>query len=402
MKDLNENTTCTSKSLFRRDLGGLIMIFTLLFSGMLQAANDSTKISINGQITTWVVGQVENPYTMQVGGRFVPTLLGDFSISPTSTFDFEASLNLNGALNFNDFNYNNISGNIKPYRVWARYSGENWEVRAGLQKINFGQAKMFRPLMWFDAMDVRDPLQLTDGVNALLGKYFFSNNANIWLWGLIGNKDPKGYEQFGSAQWEPELGGRFQTPFGLGEIALSTHYRTINYQNPLSSTLSHTNFGESRVGLDGKWDVGIGLWFETSITYTDIDGTSTPFLYKMKDMWNVGADYTLPIGNGVGVTLEYFRYHFGEQFLTKGDAMNLIGGMVSYPISILDNVSAMVFYLPDTNSMYNYLSWSRTYDKWSLYVFGFWNPSTPLAIMQSQGSNLFAGKGVQVMLNYNF
>ena len=380
-----------------------ILILTLCTSSMLLAVNDSTQLSFNGQLTTWMVGQVESPYSMQVGGRFVPTLLGDFSLNPTSTIDFEASLNFNGTVNFNDFKYENDTGKIKPYRVWVRYSGENWEVRAGLQKINFGQAKMFRPLMWFDAMDVRDPLQLTDGVYALLGKYFFSNNANIWLWGLIGNKDPKGYEQFGSAQWKPEFGGRFQTPLGSGEIALSTNFRTLNYQNPLSIPVADiTNFKESRVGLDGKWDVGVGLWFETSMTYTDLNGISSPFLYQMKDMWNVGMDYTLPVGNGIGVTLEYFRYHFGEQFLIKGDAMNLIGGMVSYPLSILDNLSVMVYYMPESNSTYNYVSWSRTYDNWGLYVFGFWNPAIPLSISQTQGSYLFSGKGLQVMVNYIF
>lgn len=381
----------------RKSMAGLLLLFCLFISSALLRAAEKNPLSFNGQITTWAVGQVEDPYALQLGGRFVPTLLGDFRWSPSSTFDFEASLNINGSVNSE---YDDTSGKIKPYRVWARYSGMNWEVRAGLQKINFGQAKMFRPLMWFDAMDVRDPLQLTDGVYALLGKYFFSNNANVWLWGLMGNKEPKGYEQFGSAQWKPEMGGRFQTPLGLGEIALSTNFRTIDYQHPfLNSTME---FNESRLGLDGKWDVGFGLWFETSITYTDLKGSSQPFLYKMKDMWNVGADYTLPIGNGVGLTLEYFRYHFGEQFLTKGVAINLIGGMLSYPISILDNVFLMLYYTPETESLYNYLSWNRTYDKWGLYLFGFWNPETALSISQTQGSNLFAGKGVQVMLSYDF
>lgn len=369
----------------------------------ISAQNDSTKTYFNGQLTTWGIVQFENTFPIQFGGRFVPTVLGNYKLGQNSQLDFEASANLNGSMSFSSLGFDTIIGKVKPYRVWLRFSGENWEVRAGLQKINFGQAKMFRPLMWFDAMDVRDPLQLTDGVNALLGKYFFSNNANIWLWGLIGNNKPKGYEQFGSFQWKPELGGRFQSPLGVGEIALSTNFRTLNYANPLLSSLPvYKNYGESNIGLDGKWDVGIGLWFESSITYTDTKGVSEPFLYKMQDMWNIGADYTLPIGSGVGVSAEYFRYHFGDKFLINGNVINLIGTTINYPLSILDNVSAMIFYLPETNSLYNYLSWSRTYDKWSMYVFGFWNPTAPLTITQTQGSNLFAGKGVQVMLNYNF
>lgn len=380
-----------------------VLILILLICSKILAQSDSTKFSFNGQLTTWGVLQLEKSYPVQFGGRFVPTVLGNFKMGQNSHLNFEASANLNASLGFSSLGFDTLMGQVKPYRVWARYSGENWEVRAGLQKINFGQAKMFRPLMWFDAMDVRDPLQLTDGVYGVLGKYFFENNANIWLWGLLGNNAPKGYEQFSTDQWKPEVGGRIQSQLGPGEIALSTNFRTLNYANPLLSSLpAYKNYGESRVGLDGKWDVGIGLWFETSITYTDTKGIVEPFLYKMQDMWNIGADYTLPIGNGVGVSVEYFRYHFGEEFLVKGTAINLIGSTINYPLSILDNVSAMIFYLPDTKSMYNYLSWSRTYDKWSLYVFGFWNPVTPLAITQTQGSNLFAGKGVQVMLNYNF
>ena len=68
-----------------------------------------------------------------------------------------------------------------------RYSSDQFELRLGLQKINFGSASMLRPLMWFDQMDPRDPLHLTDGVWGLLARYYFLNNANIWLWGLYGN-----------------------------------------------------------------------------------------------------------------------------------------------------------------------------------------------------------------------
>lgn len=373
--------------------------FVLLLNLLrLMAQNDSTKIMFNGQITTWGVSQLSSPLPIQLGTRFVPTLLGDFS-----EFDFEASLNINSSINFTGLQFDTIMGQFKPYRVWARYSGENWEVRAGLQKINFGTAKMFRPLMWFDAMDVRDPLQLTDGVYGVLGKYFFENNANLWAWGLLGNKNPKGYEMYGSSQWKPELGGRFQMPLGAGEIALSSNFRKINVPNLVSSIPNNDYLlDESRIGLDGKWDVGVGLWFETSVNITDKKNNLIPTVSKVQDMWNIGADYTFPIGNGVGVTVEYFRYHSGEQFLVNGNTLNLIGSMFTYPLSILDNLSAMVFYVPGPDLLFNYVSWSRTYDNWSWYAIGFWNPTTPLAISQRQGTNIFAGKGVQLMVNYNF
>lgn len=36
---------------------------------------------------------------------------------------------------------------------------------------------------------MREPSQLTDGVYGVLVKYYFQNNANLWAWGLIGNKN---------------------------------------------------------------------------------------------------------------------------------------------------------------------------------------------------------------------
>ncbi|MDD4992090.1 MAG: hypothetical protein PHR83_07660 [Paludibacter sp.] len=381
----------------------IVLLILFIFLSDLSAQKDSIHITFNGKVTAWGIAQVKDPAPVQFRGRFVPTVLGDFKVSPNSKLDFEASLNINGTADFTGLHYDTVMGQFKPYRVWARYSGQNWEVRAGLQKINFGSAKMFRPLMWFDGMDVRDPLQLTDGVYGLLGKYFFENNANLWAWGLIGNKNPKGYELWGTAQWKPEIGGRFQMPAGPGEIAISTHHRKIQYQKLFSSTYNLYETNESRIGLDGKWDLGVGLWFESSVTMTDTQNNNFPLLNKVQDMWSLGVDYTFPVGNGIGATVEYFRYHAGDQFIVNGNARNVLGTMLSYPISMLDNLSGMVFYLPGQNKFMNYLSWSRTYDNFNIYGIGYWNPeNVQLMAAQSQNRNMFAGKGIQIMVSYNF
>lgn len=372
-----------------------IMFVLLLNNCILLAQKDSSNIMLNGQISAWEVTQFSSSTPIQLGTRFVPTLLANFS-----NFDIEASLNINGTANFKGLSYDTIMGQFKPYRIWMRYSDQNWELRAGLQKINFGSAKLFRPLMWFDGMDVRDPLQLTDGVYAVLGRYYFENNANIWVWGLIGNKDRKGWELFGTEMWKPEAGGRVEVPIEAGEIALSTNYRKVHAINGPSSRWNDFKLlNESRIGLDGKWDIGVGLWFESSTTIAQQNNLLVP-LYQ--DMWNIGMDYTIPLGNGLGVTVEYLRFHTGNKFFIDGNSVSIMGTMFNYPLSILDNVSSMFFYLPEMKSIYNYVSWSRTYDNWTFYAIGFWNPSTPLSISPTQGSNLFAGKGVQLMVNYNF
>lgn len=386
----------------RMKLAGILSVLFVCFYAHAEKA-DSSHISFSGQVTGWEIVQFRNPVPTESGGRFVPTLLGNVDLSPRSKFDFEASLNINGKMAFSGFRRDVLQGEWKPYRVWGRVSGDSWELRAGLQKINFGSAKMFRPLMWFDAMDVRDPLQLTDGVYGVLGKYFFRNNANLWLWSLIGNKNQKGYELWGSPQWKPEYGGRFETPAGPGEMGLSTHFRRIRYQNPVSAEARTYETSESRIGLDGKWDIGIGIWFESSVTLTDMPKYDLLRQFRVQDMWNVGADYTLAVGSGLGVTAEYFRYHAGDRFFTSGKAVSVLGTMVTYPLSLLDNLSGMVFCLPDQNKWMNYLSWGRTYDNLSIYTIGYWNPEeVQIFAAQSQSRNMFAGKGFQIMINYNF
>lgn len=378
-----------------------LFLFASVFVAELKAENDSINVQLNGQVVTWSTFQFENPLVVQPGGRFVPSLTGKWNVSDRSFFDFETSLNINGNISFEDWEYNSVNGQIKPYRAWARYTNERVELRAGLQKINFGVAKMFRPLMWFDGMDVRDPLQLTDGVYGILGKYFFENNANIWAWALIGNKKTKGWELSATEQWKPEIGTRVEMPVLYGEMALSTNHRKAHAINSLSSAWNdYQLLNESRIGLDGKWDVGAGVWFESSTTITQENNILIP---RFQDMWNVGMDYTFPIGSGLGVTVEYLRYHAGNKFFVDGITLNLLGSMLTYPLGIMDNLSLMLFYIPGQNMLFNYASWSRTYDKWSIYAIGFWNPANAQMLsFQANSKNIFSGKGVQIMVSYNF
>ncbi len=380
----------------------LFLILCVSFCALAQQEADSLSvpslekenpsISFSGQVTGWSVLQFVRPVNTQLGGRFVPTLMGKYR-----NLDAEVSANLQSVGDFSRARRDTAIHTLKPYRAWLRYSGENWELRGGLQKINFGAAKMFRPLMWFDRMDVRDPLQLTDGVHALLGRYFFENNANIWLWSLIGNEQPKGFESIGTAKWLPEIGGRFQFPLGRGEMAFAAHYRKIDTE----TSTDETRLSESRIGMDGKWDVGIGLWFETSATVTQENRQNIP---RYQHLFNVGGDYTLPIGNGLGASVEYFRMHLGNRFFDGGINASIVGAMFNYPLSILDDISAMFFYVTEHNLWFNYLNYKRTYNNLQIYLIGFWNPEVnlPIGTIQSAQRNLFAGKGVQLMINYNF
>jgi len=375
----------------------LIMILLLLFP--LSEQIYSQDIAFNGQAINWVTVNPGSPFQTMGGLRYIPKLTFSQPLGEKLSVDGEFSANLWGSLLYtaND----TLSGDydLSPYRAWIKLSGEQFELRAGLQKINFGSSLMLRPLMWFDRLDPRDPLQLTDGVYGLLGRYYFSNNANIWLWGLYGNHETKGWEIYQTAKKNIEFGGRVQVPLFTGELALTCHHRMADPSNVLPDSVFGGNpLPEDRIAIDGKFDFIAGLWFETTISRIDLPYSDNDYT----TMLNLGADYTFNLGSGLNLTSEFFSYMTGKSPY-NGDAVKLnFGGIsLSYPISIIHNISAIIFYDFTNKAFYRFLNWGITYDKWSFYVMGFWNPENYMLYNFDNNINLFGGWGFQLMTVFN-
>ena len=356
-------------------------------------------IRFKGQLSGWIIPDPSNSFRTFSGIRYIPEFYAKKGLSEKLSLDTEISFNSFGSAMIHSFDSIITDGRIKPYRMWLRLSSTRFELRAGLQKINFGSANFLRPLMWFDRIDPRDPLQLTDGVYALLARYYFQNNANIWLWGLYGNKDTKGWEIIPSENKKIEYGGRFQTPFLTGEIGLSYHHR----KGDLSSTelpfvISSTNiFSENRMGFDGKWDLGIGLWFESSITHQNFD--ISPLVFRRSI--NIGADYTFGLGNGITLMTEYFNYGASEKIFSEAESLNFSILSLNYPLGLLDRISLMIYYNWKNKDWYRFISLNRTYDSWSFYLIGFWNPDKFQIYNNNQDYSFFTGKGFQLMAVFN-
>jgi len=129
-----------------------------------------------GQASDWAMAWYDTSFSGQAGLRYIPTF--SFGTGP-----FDAELAANGFGTWSARANSSFDIAAKPYRAWLRYSAPRFEARLGLQKLNFGSATMLRPLQWFDRLDPRDPLALTDGVYAGLARYYFPNDANVWTWG---------------------------------------------------------------------------------------------------------------------------------------------------------------------------------------------------------------------------
>jgi hypothetical protein len=352
-----------------------------------------------GQIIGWLTANADKSIKPQAGLRYIPM----FSLSETfkkeSSLDFELSLNAYGTARFHALDDVRFDGDIDPYRLWSRFSTSQFEARIGLQKINFGSATLLRPLMWFDSIDPRDPLQLTDGVYGLLLRYYFLDNTNIWIWGLLGNDKPRGWEVMASAKNIPEFGGRIQVPLGNGETAATFHHRKIETTGILQlNEIETLSFSENKYALDGKWDLGVGIWFEAVLVHQD-----TPALpYPWQRALNVGLDYTFGLGNGLNVIGEHFVMTASPNAWDSGESVEFTALALNYPLGLLDSIAGIFYYDWKNENFYSFLRWQRTYDQWSIHVMAFWNPSRFAIYQVGQDNSLFTGKGLQIMLVYNY
>lgn len=375
------------------------LINTITFLMLFSMLNHSyaQEFDLRGQISGW---GVTNPdVASQIGLRYIPDLIvgeyiGDYLL------DAEISFDMYGMAQFpNDQDTIFTDSKFDPYRLWLRFMATQYEIRIGLQKIDFGSAMLLRALMWFDSIDPRDPLQITEGVYGILGRYFFLNNANIWLWALYKNNLNRGWEIFNSDEDKPELGGRVQVPLFTGEIALTYHHRYIDISAlpMVTATDTESSIPENRIALDGKWDVEVGFWFEAVLIKRELAYSALNYQRQT----NMGLDYTFDVGNGLSAIAEQFSIHLSDQAFGSNQGTSITALSLSYPLGLLDDLTAILYYEWENKGWYRFVRWQRTYDNWSFYLMGFWNPDQFQLFQTGSQNTLFTGKGLQLMMVFN-
>jgi len=371
-------------------------VLVLLLSVIMWFPEPGYSQQFHGQLSGW--GNIQTDEDMDawgsIGARYLPDFVYNFTPQRPYIIDSEISANL--YVNYNS-DIEETFSDAKPYRLWIRYATHKFESRIGLQKINFGPAKLLRSEMWFDRLDPRDPLQFTEGVYALRIRYDFENLSSIWLWGIYGESDTKGLEIVPSKKGSLELGGRIQYPVGPGEMALSYHYRQLSEKYFGSLAGEEPSTAENRIALDGIWDIGVGAWFETAIVHADyIDET-----YRWQSFQTVGMDYTVPWGNGLHVLAEHMIVTVSNRVFDFAEDTQTTGLMASYPIGWLDQIALYSIYNWGMEMAYHYFSWQRTYDNWVLHasLFGRTGDSALLELHQTMTT---VGKfGIQLMVVFN-
>ncbi|WP_281615191.1 hypothetical protein [Flammeovirga sp. SubArs3] len=363
---------------------------TLDFNGLFQGFTTYSPESDQQQLWT--------------GVRYIPELKYEFEIDSLQSISAYVSANIYGSVQYAGGN-SIWEGTVAPYRAWVRYAYENSEVRIGLQKIDFGSSTLLRPLQWFNQIDPRDPLGLTNGVYAALGKYYFKNNANIWFWALYGNEETRGYDILQTVRNHPELGGRLQLPTPKGEIAFSYHHRTAVFDNRWNiNDPLFIETPENKYGVDGKWDIGIGIWFEGTYTKTKdpivLNANSDPLGLTHQALLDVGIDYTI---KGVNIVFEHLFTRYGEEINQPQYKGNTSAISFNYPVSFFDNISLMIYQDWTNDGTGVYATYNHDFDIWTGYIMAYYNPTTQISTpyVNNDLNQFTPGFGLRLMATLN-
>ncbi|MBT3217248.1 MAG: hypothetical protein HOD97_03910 [Candidatus Marinimicrobia bacterium] len=305
---------------------------------------------------------------------YIPTLSLYQDLSDFSFVDFEWAYRLDRFYS----GYSLVSNREKIHRLWARYSSEKLEARLGLQKIVFGPSQILRTLSWFDTIDLKDPTNQTDGVEAFRLKWFPSNAISIWSWAIQNEQDTVSF------------GGRVELSSFLGELGFTFHSdpsETVQQVGQLGFMISERH---QRFAFDIRHDGFVGSWLETAfITSENTD-------IKMA---TIGADYTVPISNGLLIMTESMFVKNAES-----DDQTFTAFMAMLPLGMIHSIMFISQIDWKEDRAYNYLRWSATFDQFSLNLILSQSPQrSDYSIAEEYLPKTVAGfgSGIQFMFIYN-
>ncbi len=258
----------------------------------------------------------------------------------------------------------------KWHRYWLRMSGEYWEARIGLQKINFGPAKLLRTLQWFDALDVRDPVPFTSGVQSLLLRGYTAGNHNFWVWTVLADGKLKGKDLLVTPEGRLEYGGRAQFALPNITLAVSGHPRPVRFADLPLLTDQGTTAVEQKAAFDLSADWVVGLSLEAMYRVTD---RNLLFYPEIQRLLTFGLDYTFPLGNGLSALYEQNWQNFtswADEYPIPGilagyqpaEALNISALQFSYSFDIMNQTGFMAYHSWTTGETVYFLSLQHTRD----------------------------------------
>ena len=316
-----------------------LLFFVLMTKSLLAIDN---PFSSKGQL--WASALTSNDVpgkrsSIEFSHGYLPTFSLFKNLSNNQLLDMEWAYRLDRTYSGDSLLYNNDF----HHRYWVRYSSEKLEARLGLQKIVFGPSFVLRSLSWFDTIDLKDPTGQTDGIEALRFRWFPSNTLSIWSWTILNDQDSLSF------------GGRAEISINMGDLGFTYH------QDPSKSLQTIGQIGipisgsHNRVAIDYRYDGFIGFWNESALISSDRSNIR---------MATLGADYTLPISNGILFMAEYMS--ISNKIDSYESSQSYTAFVTSIPLGMVHQLMFILQFDLEENRSYNYLRWSSTYDRYSL------------------------------------
>ena len=306
---------------------------------------------------------------------YIPTLSLFKELSDNQLVDIEWAYRLDKTYSGDSLLHNNES----HHRYWIRYASEKLEARLGLQKIVFGPSFVLRSLSWFDTIDLRDPTGQTDGVEAFRLRWFPSNSLSLWSWAINNDQDTLSY------------GSRAELSNSAGEWGLTYHHDPSKSLQTIGQIGIPVSGSHNRLAIDYRYDGFIGFWNESAL----ISSNRSDII-----MTTVGADYTLPIANGILVMAEYMS--ISNKIASDELSQSFTALMASMPLGMVHQLIFISQLDLEENRSYNYLRWSSTYDHYSLNFVLSISPKRAEYLPIIMPNTLAGfGTGFQFMLIYN-
>ena len=252
------------------------------------------------------------------------------------------------------------------------------EVRIGLQKIKKGTTQIVRRHTWFDTFDLTDPTGQTDGVDAFRLKWFPSNSVSIWSWAIQNAQDTLSF------------GGRAELSSSYGEFGFTFHVDPSKTPQKIGQLGIMMPEPQQRFALDIRHDGFIGSWMESAVIISE---------HSDLKMTTIGADYTLPIANGLLIVTE-------SMFIKNrnADDQNFTAFMAMLPLGMVHSTMFISQFDWQEDRVYSYFRWSATYDKFSLNLLLSQSPKRkeynfPVEAFPKSVAGF--GTGIQFMFIYN-
>jgi len=358
-------------------------LFILLSLSLVFAEDRSLNLQWKGQASVIHASSFEesfdkSPTTM----RYIPQLRLDYQVTSSNRLGFDAAVDI--------YNYSlgdslvDMDGDL--YRFTLRYDTPKAQLRVGLQKINFGPARMLRVLQWFDELDPRDPLALSPGVWAAMGRYYFENGTNIRLWTMADAPDQQRSYWGDTESWPWDVGGRLEYPIPAGTLGLTLHSLDASKVSVVK---------ENRIAGDIRVDAIVGLWSEMMFARIEDPTEDMDVLSVM-----AGVDYTFSLGNGLYTALEIattYQGGTGDEMPWQVRTIALTG---NYTLGLSDGLTfylyAIDFPILESQTI-PMLGWQHTSGNWLFYLALYDMPEFPLG----SGMSLPSGTGLQLNIAFN-